>query len=203
MTQLYSQQEKRHDKECIFHTFLTNHSATLQTHIMNTFLTPERYERLQKAVVKHDTKEQRLLNKEFHQFYSEVRLLHYINKLCSHYSRDVMRVKEKERSYIPLRLQQPAALDGNRTVEDMLGVQDGAVWEHEFLGNQLENRILHHAFRQLTAKQQCMLHLIIVERWTHKEIAAYFSISQQAVSNHYQRALSKLKKIMKVSDRYV
>jgi len=38
---------------------------------------------------------------------------------------------------------------------------------------------------------------------THKEIAAYFAISQQAVSNHYQRALSKLKKIMKVSDRYV
>ena len=71
--------------------------------------------------------------------------------------------------------------------------------EEQFIESERQAEIkkqVHKALRQLNPRQQAMVQKVFFEDKSQDEVAEYFGISKQAVSNAMQRIYAALKKIL-------
>lgn len=76
---------------------------------------------------------------------------------------------------------------------------DSPTPEEQFLENERQAEIkkqVHKALRQLNPRQQAMVQMVFFEDKSQDEVAEYFGIGKQAVSNAMQRIYAALKKIL-------
>ena len=71
--------------------------------------------------------------------------------------------------------------------------------EEQFIESERQTEIkkqVHKALRQLNPRQQAMVQMVFFEDKSQDEVAEYFGIGKQAVSNAMQRIYAALKKIL-------
>lgn len=71
--------------------------------------------------------------------------------------------------------------------------------EEQFIESERQAEIkkqVHKALRQLNPRQQAMVQMVFFEDKSQDEVAEYFGIGKQAVSNAMQRIYAALKKIL-------
>lgn len=71
--------------------------------------------------------------------------------------------------------------------------------EEQFIESERQAEIkkqVHKALRQLNPRQQAMVQMVFFEDKSQDEVAEYFGIGKQAVSNAMQRIYAVLKKIL-------
>ena len=76
---------------------------------------------------------------------------------------------------------------------------DSPTPEEQFIESERKAEIkkqVHKALRQLNPRQQAMVQKVFFEDKSQDEVAEYFGISKQAVSNAMQRIYAALKKIL-------
>lgn len=78
--------------------------------------------------------------------------------------------------------------------------------EEQFIESERQAEIkkqVHKALRQLNPRQQAMVQMVFFEDKSQDEVAEYFGISKQAVSNAMQRIYAALKKILEKKLRFM
>ena len=76
---------------------------------------------------------------------------------------------------------------------------DSPTPEEQFIESERQAEIkkqVHKAIRQLKPRQQAMVQMVFFEDKSQDEVAEYFGISKQAVSNAMQRIYAALKKTL-------
>ena len=110
-------------------------------------------------------------------------------------NRDTDRFAKSEDTY----RERYASLDEMYEESGFEPADDSPTPEEQFLENEKNEAIkkqVHKALRQLNPRQQAMVQMVFFEDKSQDEVAEYFGISKQAVSNAMQRIYAALKKTL-------
>ncbi|GHH99593.1 sigma-70 family RNA polymerase sigma factor [Neobacillus kokaensis] len=191
-----------------FERSILAYKAELLNPIIQNFLrTKTNYDLFVKAVCFPTNQNHKKLNQAFQQFYGEIRLIHYISRLLTHYSWQYYQKKKKEAEYHLYTFDQPIKeesnnyslgsliSDGNSEVIDSVLNQSKSLMDH------IQDPKLYRAMERLTKKQRKALELCYLYNLSHTEIGKVLQVSQQAVSKTIKNALKKLRIYYKGGNR--
>ncbi|MED0676544.1 sigma-70 family RNA polymerase sigma factor [Aneurinibacillus thermoaerophilus] len=185
------------DLEAIFTAFLIQHKHELSNRVIDSFLSNTEYYKLfVDAVCIPTLHHRKKLDEAFQQFFTEIRLIHYISKLISRVSRDCY-LKEKKRHSYSLAPFCDISLDTNRPEYEVADkeeeVIDIVVRNTRHLLEHVSNPSLYKALQQLTRRQLDILELHFLHHLTHTEIGQVLGISRQSVAKSYNKAIRTLR----------
>jgi RNA polymerase sigma factor (sigma-70 family) len=189
--------------ESVFNEFLRQHESELSNRVIESFLSNTEYYRLFVYAVCFPTPHhQKKLDEAFQQFFSEVRLVHYISKVISRVSRDRYQ-RERKRTYhmfghsvihTPKMDKEEWERYPPEKQEDVIDI---VVRNAKRLSDHISDPSLYQALTQLTTRQIDILELYFLYHLTHEEIGQVLGISQQSVSKSYNKALTSLRALYK------
>lgn len=197
---LHSQIDRVHlNEQKEFISFKSKHEQALSNHVVQRFLSKQSHYQLFMTAICFPTEGNwDKLDREFRQFYIEIRFISYIAKVIWRYAKDLRIKNQRNGAHYLFILDQPIhkGESSTTTYKDQLIDDSGNDHSKEKnLLDQVEDFHLQEALKQLTDKQLRVLDSYYVYNITQKEIAYNLGVSQQSVSKTMKTALDKLKNI--------
>ena len=179
--------------------FMSRNKGALKNPLIKRFLENEENFNLVKNTLINPTPQKiKKVDEVFKDYFYNVKLLAYVNKLIHFFSIDYSKKVRKIKSRFLLTLDQPVNQDGegSLTKKDIIESPEYLSLDSTYgssLIDHVQSHKLHTALLLLTERQLEILELIYYERLQLIEIAEIKSTTPQNISNQHRRALKTLK----------
>ncbi|WP_051240064.1 sigma-70 family RNA polymerase sigma factor [Pontibacillus halophilus] len=137
------------------------------------------------------------LDRRFKEYFREIKLISYINKLIYHYSIDFDKKVTAKRDKFQLTLDKPMDTDKSTspiTMRDTISIKDSLDETDFSLQEFISNLDAYKTWRKLNTKQKKILTLKYKYQMNDKEVSEFMGESKQVVSYNHNKALLELKK---------